>query len=105
MAAPRACAAPSLLLVTATPASDPGSHHPGYPIRTLGAGECARQRPCTARRVLSGKPDRSGGSATVPPGGRPPDPRRPRPVTSSRGPAEVLRADRFEEFSEFLHLF
>src|SRR6516225_4272449 len=81
MAAPRTCDSPSLLLVTATPASDPGSHHPGYPICTLGAGECARQRPRTARRRARYKLARSLG-----------------------GPAEVLRADRVQELPELLDL-
>src|SRR6516165_8029475 len=77
MAAPRAGDSPSLLLVTATPASGPGRHHAGYPNCTLGGTECARQRP--RRRVA------------------------PR-CTGSGGPAEVLRADRVEEFAELLDL-
>src|SRR6516225_5634920 len=81
MAAPRTCDSPSLLLVTATPASDPGSHHPGYPICTLGAGECARQRPRAARRSAhSARPARLG------------------------SPAKVLRADGVEKFAELLDL-
>src|SRR5580700_5770331 len=92
MAAPRACDSPSLLLVTATPASDPGIHHPGYPICTLGVLGVLVNDP--GRRVATLLrcplwqcwPD---GEVCV---------------TSSRGPAEVLRADRVEELAELLDL-
>src|SRR6516225_4653478 len=83
MAVPRAGDSPSLLLVTATLASGPGTHHPGYPNCTLGGTECARQRPRAARR----DPLCTGSG---------------HPVTSSRGPAEVLWADRVEELAELL---
>src|SRR5579859_444467 len=88
MAAPRACDSPSLLLVTATPASDPGSHHPGYPICTLGVPSVLVND--HARRVAG-----RGAGPVAPPGPGAP---------GSGSPSEILRADGVQELAELLDL-
>src|SRR5215467_5269667 len=104
IAAPRACESPSLLLVTATPASDPGIHHPWAPVSHARRTRCARQRPGAARRAralpAAGNDPRGTPrwpAATFPCPG-------PWPWHASRRSAEVLGTDRVEELAELLDL-